>query len=374
MSELVELTIDGVQVKVPAGTSLLDAAKQAGITIPVVCHSEHTTSTGQCRLCVVENERGGLQAACVTAAAQGAVIQTRSEAVERARRTILEMLAYSADLTDSPEMEPLVEDYRAQPQRFAGGAVRQPAPKDDNPFYIHDHQYCILCGHCVRVCQEIVGASAIEFVGRGFHTEIGIPYDRPTIDSTCVFCGNCVQVCPTDSLLPVSLVRKGRQQGVEWVRTVCGYCGVGCEVEYGGVNGDILYARSPSDGTVNDEFLCSKGRYGWDFATNPERLTSPMIRRDLARDLGLTEEAWELPPESPLTVQRPKVEDYFVPVDWDTALDLVADRMARVVQGHGPDAVMGLASARCTNEENYLFQKFIRAGIGTNNIDHCARL
>jgi predicted molibdopterin-dependent oxidoreductase YjgC len=175
---------------------------------------------------------------------------------------------------------------------------------------------------------------------------------------------------------------KGREWELDRVRTICGYCGVGCQIEYalknqssnGTITPNILYAQSTSDAPVNGEFLCTKGRYGWDFATSPDRLTQPLVRRDLAHELGLTDEAWELPEKSPLSVRNPKIEDTHVPVDWDTALDLVAERLAGVVKKHGPDATMGLASARCTNEENYLFQKFFRAGVGTNNLDHCARL
>jgi predicted molibdopterin-dependent oxidoreductase YjgC len=174
--------------------------------------------------------------------------------------------------------------------------------------------------------------------------------------------------------MPVSRQGKGREWELDRTKTICGYCGVGCEIEYAKRNGEIVYAQATADAPVNGEFLCSKGRYGWDFAAHPERLTKPLIRRDVAYDLGLTEEAWQLPEKSPLAVRRPKIEDSFIEVDWDTALDLVGERLADTVKTHGPDAVMGLASARCTNEENYLFQKFLRAGIGTNNIDHCARL
>ena len=194
------------------------------------------------------------------------------------------------------------------------------------------------------------------------------------LDSTCVFCGNCVQVCPTAALMPVSRLRRGREWELERVRTVCGYCGVGCQLEYAVKDGEILYAEAPEDGAVNGPFLCTKGRYGWDYASSPERLSQPMIRRDLARSLGITEEDWELPDASPLDIRKPNIDDYFVPVDWDTALEVVSSRLVQTIQQHGPDAVVGLASARCTNEENYLFQKFIRAVIGTNNIDHCARL
>jgi predicted molibdopterin-dependent oxidoreductase YjgC len=226
----------------------------------------------------------------------------------------------------------------------------------------------------VRVCDEIVGANAIDFAGRGFECHIATPFDDPMADSSCVFCGNCVQVCPTAALMPVSRLGKGREWELDKTKTICGYCGVGCQVEYSLGSGEILYAQSNPDAPVNGEFLCTKGRYGWDYAANPERLTSPMLRRDLAYDLGLTDEPWELPDRSPLTVRKPKIEDSFIPVDWDFALDLVAEKLADTVGTYGPDSIMGLSSARCTNEENYLFQKFFRAGIGTNNIDHCARL
>jgi formate dehydrogenase (NADP+) alpha subunit len=246
--------------------------------------------------------------------------------------------------------------------------------QDDNPFFVRDHQYCILCGRCVRACDEVVGASAIDFAGHGYEVHIATPFDSPLAESTCVFCGSCVQVCPTAALMPVSRQGKGREWEMERAHTICGYCGVGCQIEYARRDGKIIYANSTPDAPVNGEFLCSKGRYGWDFATSHERLTHPMIRRDLAFQLGLSAEPWGMPQTSPLDIHEPDLDENYIRVDWDTALDVVADRLAQTVQKCGPDAVMGLSSARCTNEENYLFQKFIRVGIGTNNIDHCARL
>ncbi len=231
-----------------------------------------------------------------------------------------------------------------------------------------------MCGRCVRVCDEIVGAHAIDFVGRGFESHVATPFNGPMIDSTCVFCGSCVQVCPTAALMPVSRRGKGREWEMNRVRTICGYCGVGCQIEYALSDGAIAYAQGTRDGPVNGEFLCTKGRYGWDFASKPDRLTQPLIRRDLAHTLGLTDEAWELPDTSPLEIEDPRIEDYFVPVDWDTALDVAADKLAETVKQYSGDAVMGLCSARCTNEENYLFQKFLRVTIDPNNVDHCARL
>jgi predicted molibdopterin-dependent oxidoreductase YjgC len=174
--------------------------------------------------------------------------------------------------------------------------------------------------------------------------------------------------------MPVSRLKRGREWELERAKTTCGYCGVGCQLEYASKDGEIAYAQAAEGDTVNGPFLCTKGRFGWDYATNPERLTQPMIRRDLAFSLGLTKEAWELPEASPLDISKPNVDDYFVAVDWDTALGAISSRLVEIVQESGPDAIMGLASARCTNEENYLFQKFMRAVIGTNNVDHCARL
>ena len=239
--------------------------------------------------------------------------------------------------------------------------------QQDNPFFVRDHQYCILCAKCVRVCDEVVGANAIDLVGRGFTSHVGTPFDGPMVNSACVFCGSCVQVCPTAALLPVSRLGKGREWELARTRTICGYCGVGCGIEYARKDGAILYAQGYREAPVNGEFLCVKGRFGWDFASHPDRLTQPLVRRAL-----LQETAQQTPDAQSPSTRGPMAD--FVPVSWETALDLVATRLATMVQTHGPDAIAGLASARCTNEENYLFQKLMRATLGTNNVDHCARL
>jgi len=202
VAQEIELTIDGQSVSVPPATTILAAAQQAGIEIPVLCYFAHTTANGLCRLCVVEVEGArGLQASCVTAARQGAVVRTRSAPVERARRTILEMLAASVDLSESPELEHMLLDYGAQPGRFDGAAQRQPPLIDDNPVYIRDYAKCVLCWRCVQVCAEDVQYTyAINFSGRGFHTSIGTFFDKPIPQTTCVFCGQCVGVCPTGAL------------------------------------------------------------------------------------------------------------------------------------------------------------------------------
>ncbi len=203
MSEdYVQLTIDGTPVSVPKGTTLLDTARDAGIEIPVLCYFAHTTANGLCRLCVVEVEGARvLQAACVAEAQEGAVVHTRSEKVERARRTILEMLASTVDLSESPELQALVVEYESQPERFEGLSKRQPEIIDDNPVFIRDYSQCVLCWRCVQVCAEDAQFSyAINFSGRGFNTQIATFFDKPLTETTCVFCGNCVGVCPTGAL------------------------------------------------------------------------------------------------------------------------------------------------------------------------------
>jgi formate dehydrogenase alpha subunit len=378
---VITLTIDNQTIKTEPGISVMEAALANGIDIPRLCYHPELSVSGNCRLCLVEVETRALpMTSCELACAEGMAVTTRSERLFELRRATIDLF-----LADHP-LDCVVCDKAGacllQKYAYEHGlketshekVISRTLYQDDNPFFVRDHQYCILCGRCTRVCSEIVGAEAIAIVGRGFGSHVATPFDGPMADSTCVFCGSCVQVCPTAALLPVSRLGKGREWELDRVKTICGYCGVGCQVEYALKDGEILYVKAPTDAPVNGEFLCTKGRYGWDFAASPERLTMPLLRRDAAYQMGLTSEAWSLPEESPLGSRKPKIEDNFVQVDWETALDYVAEKLAATMKAHGSDSILGLASARCTNEENYLFQKFMRAGIRTNNIDHCARL
>jgi formate dehydrogenase alpha subunit len=378
---MITLTIDGKSIQVKEGAHVLDAALSHGIDIPHICYHSELSVSGGCRLCQVEVD-GYAQPvpSCGLACSEGLVIQTQSERLTEIRRGIIDIFladhpldCVTCDKAGACLLQKYAYEFGLKETSYIP-IYSKTLYQDDNPFFIRDHQYCILCGSCVRVCDEIVGVHAIDFANRGFESQIATPYDGPMLDSTCVFCGNCVQVCPTAALMPVSRLTRGREWELERVKTVCGYCGVGCQIEYALKDGGILYAQAFDNDSVNGPFLCTKGRFGWDYASSPERLTQPMIRRDLAFSMGITDEAWELPEISPLDIRKPNVDDYFVPVDWDTALEVVSSRLIEIVQGFGPDAIVGLASARCTNEENYLFQKFIRAVIGTNNVDHCARL
>ena len=378
---MINITINKKPIQVKPGTSILEAALNNNIEIPHLCYHPELSVSGGCRLCVVEIEGWDKPTAgCGTEVSEGMVIITQSDLLSELRRDAIDLLisdhpldCVTCEKAGSCLLQKYAYDYGIKETSYEFQLSRT-LYQDDNPFFLRDHQYCILCGRCVRVCNEITGVNAIDYVGRGFESHIGTPFDEPMKGSTCVFCGNCVQVCPTAALMPVSRKGKGREWDLERVKSICGYCGVGCQIEYTLKDGQIIYAQATPEGPVNGEMLCSKGRYGWDFATHPERLTKPHIRRDVAYELGLTTEPWELPEISPLSIRKPKIEDSFIPVDWDTALDFAAAKLANIVQMSGPDSVMGLASARCTNEENYLFQKLIRAGVGTNNLDHCARL
>ena len=378
---MIELKIDGQTILVQPGTTLMEAALANGIDIPHLCYHPDLSVSGGCRLCLVEIDGWRNPAAsCGLLCENGMDVCTQSDQLTDMRRDVIDLFVSDhpldcviCDKAGACLLQKYAYEYGISETSY-DLEISRSLYQDDNPFFIRDHKYCILCGKCVRVCSEVIGADAIEIAGRGFESHIATPFDGPMIDSSCVFCGSCVQVCPTAALLPVSRMGKGREWDLDRIKTICGYCGVGCQIEYALRDGEILYAQSPPDAPVNGEFLCTKGRYGWDYATHSERLTTPLIRRDIAYELGLTDEPWELPEKSPLAVRKPKIDDNFVPVEWDTALDLVAEKLAGTVKEYGPDYVMGLASARCTNEDNYLFQKFIRAGIGTNNLDHCARL
>ncbi|MFN8497912.1 MAG: molybdopterin-dependent oxidoreductase [Anaerolineae bacterium] len=384
---MITLTIDGRIIQAAPGATVMEAALAHGIDIPRLCYHPELAPSGGCRLCLIEVEgRPAPQPSCGMLCADGLVVHTQSERLTTLRREIIDLFVSDhplrcviCDKNGHCDLQRYAYQYGIAESSFDVEYSRL-LYQDDNPFFIRDHQYCILCSRCVRVCDEIVGANAIEIAGRGFTSHVATPFDGPLVDSTCVFCGNCVQVCPTAALMPAMRVGKGREWEMERVRTVCGYCGVGCALEYAVKDGSIVYAQGYPAAPVNGEFLCVKGRFGWDYANHPDRLTHPLVRRALLDELGIVAPE---PTAAGAGAPGPKAGKRglvlsdgadFVPVAWDTALDIVATKLAATVAADGPDAVAGLASARCTNEENYLFQKLMRATLGTNNVDHCARL
>lgn len=351
----VTLTIDGQRVTVPAGTTILEAARSIGIDIPTLCHDPELTAPGACRICVVEVEGWrNLPASCVTAVAEGMVVHTESPTVVEARRTIIDLLLANHPqdcMTCEKFGECRLADYAYRygvRQTTFTGERRQVPVDDTSPAIYRDPNKCILCGKCVRVCDEVVGRHVYDFMFRGFVTKIGPAFDMGLgeKESGCVSCGSCVAVCPVGALTEKNMMGKGRKWEIKKVRTTCPYCGCGCNFDLNVKDGKVIGVTTAEDNPVNGRHLCVKGRFGYDFIHSPERLTTPLIRKN----------------------------GELVEATWEEALQLVAEKFTEIKQKHGSDAFGVLTSARCTNEDNYLMNKFARAVLGTNNIDHCARL
>jgi predicted molibdopterin-dependent oxidoreductase YjgC len=353
---MIKLTINGKEIQVPRGTMLLDACQQAGADIPTLCYDPDLRLAGSCRMCVVEAKgRNNLMAACVSPAENGLVIDTESPDVVEARKVILELLlarhkleCHTCDRDGSCKLQDYCYRYGVTESQYAGEGPHF-GMDDPNPFIKRDYDKCIMCTKCVRACEEITGAQAINIAGRGHHAKIATVFDGKLADSPCVFCGQCVMVCPVGALTSKVSAGKGKSFQTKDVLTTCTYCGTGCTFELNVKDDHVVGVTSVRDSEfspVNKGALCVKGRFGWDFIESEERLTTPLIR-----------ENGELRPAS-----------------WDEALDFAANKMKAIKEQHGPDALALFSSARATNEENYLAQKLFRAAIGTNNVDHCARL
>jgi predicted molibdopterin-dependent oxidoreductase YjgC len=350
---MVSLTIDGRPVEVPQGATVLDAARKLGIDIPTLCYEKDLSIAGACRLCVVELEgfKKNLPASCALPAAEGMVVFTDSPKVQEARRVLLELIianhpldCLTCEANGKCKLQEYCYRYGVKDSRYEG-EQRRYTIDEGNPFIERDMEKCILCGKCVRVCHEVQGVGAIDFAKRGFDTKIATFFDRSLCDSPCVSCGQCIYMCPVGALTAKQSKGKGRDFEVEKVLTTCGYCGVGCQLAFNVKNDKIVGVTNVAD-SHNQGYLCVKGRFGYEFVDSPDRLTTPLIKKN----------------------------GEFVEASWEEALDLVADKFRQIKADYGPQALAGLASARVTNEENYLFQKFFRAVIGTNNVDHCARL
>lgn len=373
------LVIDGNEYAFSPGETILQVARRNGIDIPTLCWMKGASPTGACRVCVVEVEGArSLVASCAAPAAPNMVVRTQTPAVMRARRLNIELLLASGEhnclvqdldmdsWTDfqlkamgakehrdlcpvygNCRLQELAIQYQVRGCRFEPSEGRHEI-ETGNPFIVRDLSRCILCGRCVQACNEIQVNNAISFGYRGTKAKIVAKGDRALKDSDCVFCGECVQACPVGALvLSQDMESNGRVKGeTKLVRTTCSYCGVGCQMYLHVRKGRIVRVTGVEEVGPNFGSLCVKGRFGYDFVHDPGRLKTPLIR-----DNGALREA-----------------------TWDEALKVVAENLDRIKKANGPDAIGVLASARITNEENYIAQKFARAVIGTNNIDHCARL
>ena len=351
----VTLTINGRQVSVPAGTTVLEAASMQGINVPTLCHDPELTKPGACRICVVEIKGWrNLPPSCVTAVAEGMEVETHSEAVAEARRTIIDLLlanhpedCMTCQKFGSCRLADYAYEYGVRKTTFTGD--KKSFPFDESSAVItRDPNKCILCGKCVRVCDEIVGRHIVDFMDRGFITNVGPTHEMGLgeADAQCVNCGSCVAVCPVGALTEKNMQGKGRAWEVTKVKTTCPYCGCGCNFDLNVRDSKVIGVTSNETSPVNGRHLCVKGRFGYDFIHSSDRLTSPLIKKD----------------------------GDFVEVSWEEALSYVASRLKEIKAKDGGDAMAALTSARCTNEENYLMNKLARVAFGTNNIDHCARL
>lgn len=344
----VRITLNGITAEVPTGTTILEAARRIGVYIPALCHHPKISSSGACRICLVEI--GGVPiTSCTTIAEEGMEIITNSPYIESLRRDIIDLI-----LSDHPydcmvcqktgecELQELAYKYGIRDPIFHGERRRY-TKRDGNPFIERNMEKCILCGRCIKICDEVQGVSAIDFAYKGFDTKVCPPFER---DLNCEFCGQCVMVCPTGALLGKSWIGQGRYWKIRQVDTTCPFCGTGCNITLHIADNRVVRVTSREDNTLNKGLLCVKGRFGYEFIASPDRLTTPLIRKDGSLQ----------------------------PATWEEALEYAASRLKAIRDTHGPDAIAGLSSARCTTEDNYLFQKFIRAVVGTNNVDHCARL
>ena len=391
----VTATIDGRTATVPAGSTILDAARAAGVDIPVLCHDDRYDPVGVCRMCVVDTGGRAFAAACVRPCEDGMEVRTDTEEVRRSRRVLTELLladqpARTEDPKETTTADNLLWDV-ADRLAVAGTDLPcgSPRGKDgSNPVIAVDHDACILCDRCVRACDDIQGNDVIGRTGKGHATRIAFDLDDPMGSSSCVTCGECVQACPTGALTnkPIRGIPIRPREQLDAVDSVCPYCGVGCALTYqvDRERGAIAFAEG-RDQPGSQSRLCVKGRYGWDYSASPQRLTVPLIRREEAYPKGplSADVRGDAPDRRPGKDRGRKpggLVDYgevlpaFREATWEEALDLVARRLREVHAAGGPGAIAGFGSAKCSNEEAYLFQKLIRTGFGTNNVDHCTRL
>ncbi|HZP71321.1 MAG TPA: formate dehydrogenase subunit alpha [Pseudolabrys sp.] len=367
----VKFTLDGREVTARDGETIWQVAKRSGIDIPHLCYSPEPgyRADGNCRACMVEIEgERVLAASCIRKPTEGMKVKATSDRARTARQMVFELL-----ISDQPDRKTAAHDpqskFWAWADRMKIAASRfpkdgRPAPDRSHPAMAVNLDACIQCNLCVRACREVQVNDVIGMGGRGHGEKIVFDFDDPMGASTCVACGECVQACPTGALMPATLVND-KNVRTEYpdreVHSVCPYCGVGCQITYHVKNDKLLYVTG-RNGPANENRLCVKGRFGFDYVHNPQRLTKPMIRRE-----GVPKVPHEfIDPMNPWT--------HFREATWEEALDKAAEGLRKIRDRDGSKALAGFGSAKCSNEEAYLFQKLVRAGFGTNNVDHCTRL
>jgi formate dehydrogenase major subunit/formate dehydrogenase alpha subunit len=363
------ITINGQKFEAQPGQTILEVARQHDINIPTLCYHKDLSPTGNCRMCVVEVKGGRfLQAACVTSVWEGMEILTHSDKAVRDRKLTLEfMLANhspncaTCDVSGECELQDLAYEYQVDAPAWGTKGTRYKVDSDPNPFVRVDFNKCILCRRCVLACAEIQVRDVWGVAKRGFEEVIVAGAGTTMLEARCESCGQCVAYCPTGALSNKLSYGQGvaRAHQIKKVTTTCSYCGVGCQFDLLVKHKKVIGVSSDPSAPVNGMALCVKGRYGYDYIHHPDRLKKPRVRRYLLenKDKRLKGNAWD-----------------WIETDWETALDITAKKLRETRFAHGPDSIGVLTSAKCLNEENYLMNKLARQVIGTNNIDHCARL
>lgn len=355
----VTLEIDGERVTVAAGTSLMRAAVDAGIKVPKLCATDSLEPFGSCRLCLVEIEgRRGFPASCTTPAESGMKVRTQTPKLQQLRKGVMELYISDHPLdcltcaaSGDCELQDMASVTGLREVRYgvgaAAGAHHTDSKKDEsNPYFTYDASKCIVCNRCVRACEETQGTFALTISGRGFASRVSPGQDQPFMESECVSCGACVKACPTATLQEKTVIELGQSE--HSAITTCAYCGVGCGFK-AEMKGNTVVRMVPwKDGKANEGHACVKGRFAWGYAQHKDRITQPMIRKSITH-------AWQ-------------------EVSWDEAISYAASEFKRIQAKDGKDAIGGITSSRCTNEEVYLVQKLIRAAFGNNNVDTCARV
>ncbi len=351
------VTINGKEVVGEEGQTLLEIARAHDVYIPSLCYHPKTGPASRCRACVVEVEgMRGLQTSCSVAAKDGMVVQTNTEDILAAQKMVINLLlangqhnCLSCEANGDCELQEAAYYLGIEVPQFFIEPAEIPQNDDSSEFIVMDHKKCIKCGRCIVGDNCTVVNEVLDFGFRGQETKVICDDDLPMKDSTCVQCGECVQLCPVGAIIDKKAIGKGRAWELTQVDTICPYCGVGCQITLH-INekaNRIVKVTGVEGAPTNDGMLCVKGRYGYEFVNSDERLTTPLIR---GKNGQLQEAGWE------------------------DAISLIAKKFTDIKKNHGPDAIAGLASAKVTNEENFAFQKFMRREIGTNNVDHCARL
>ncbi|MBN8955498.1 MAG: formate dehydrogenase subunit alpha [Rhizobiales bacterium] len=358
----VTLTIDGKAITVPEGTSIMRAAMDAGTEIPKLCATDMLDAFGSCRLCLVEIEgRNGTPASCTTPVADGIVVHTKTDRLDRIRKGVMELYASDHAVTSLDrnakenkyvELLDTAAEVGLEDVRYGFDGARHPnaGVDDSNPYFIYDPAKCIVCSRCVRACEEVQGTFALTISGRGFDSIVSAGMNETFLESECVSCGACVQACPTGSLIEKSTLaaQKADKPVTSSVVTTCAYCGVGCAFK-AEMHGEEVVRMVPyKDGKANHGHSCVKGRFAWGYTNHKERILKPMVRA--------------------------KITDPWKEVSWEEAIAHTASEFKRIQAKYGRGAIGGITSSRCTDEETFLVQKLVRATFGNNNVDTCARV